>query len=72
MKYADERIAKRRVVEVHVGLQGRQGTFNASVEPKRTTALIGALVVEDLDFLVDCHKQHLLPGDRDFIVSEIE
>jgi hypothetical protein len=36
------------------------------------TALIGAIVLEDLDLLVDCTKQKLYPRDPDFVVSEIE
>jgi predicted aspartyl protease len=73
VKYADGRIAKRPVVQgVHVELQGRSSIFKAVVEPKRDTALIGAIVLEDLDFLVDCEKQRLVPRDPKFIISEIE
>jgi predicted aspartyl protease len=73
VKYADRRTAKRPVVEgVYVELQGRHGVFRATVEPKRDTALIGAIVLEDLDFLVDSLKERLVPRDPKFIVSEIE
>jgi predicted aspartyl protease len=73
VKYADGRTAKRPVVQgVHVQLQGRSSTFKATVEPRRDAALIGAIVLEDLDFLVDCEKQQLVPRDPKFIVSEIE
>jgi predicted aspartyl protease len=73
VKYADGRTAKLPVVQgVHVELQGRDSIFKATVEPKRDTALIGAIVLEDLDFLVDCEKQRLVPRDPKFIVSEIE
>jgi predicted aspartyl protease len=73
VKYADGRIAKRPVVQgVHVALQGRDSIFKATLEPKRDTALIGALVLEDLDFLVDCEKQRLVPRDPKFILSEEE
>lgn len=73
VKYADHRTATRPVVEeVRLELLGRHGTFSAIVEPDRTTALIGAIVLEDLDFLVDCTKQKLVPRDPDRIVSEIE
>ena len=34
-------------------------------------ALIGAIVLEDLDFLVECIKQCLVPRDPDYVVSEI-
>lgn len=73
VRYADQRTATRPVVEeVRVELQGRHGTFSAIVEPDRSTALIGAIVLEELDFLVDCAKQQLTPRDPDRIVSEIE
>jgi predicted aspartyl protease len=73
VKYADGRTGKRPVVEgVYVELQGRHSVFKATVEPKRGTALIGALVLEDLDFLVDRQRQRLVPRDPKFIVSEIE
>jgi hypothetical protein len=41
---------QRRVV---VRLPGRRGTFTAIVETRRKTALIGAIVLADLDRLVD-------------------
>ncbi len=73
VKYADRRVAKRPVVEgVHVELQGRHSVFKATVEPKRDTALIGALVLEDLDFLVDGAGERLVPRDPKFIISEEE
>ncbi|MCI0740790.1 MAG: hypothetical protein L0Y72_17200 [Gemmataceae bacterium] len=53
-------------------LLGRHSVFNATLEPKRETALIGAIVLEDLDLLVDSTKQRLYPRDPDFVVSEIE
>jgi hypothetical protein len=60
------------VQEVYVKLQGRDGVFTAIVEPKRRTALIGAIILEDLDFLVDCTKRRLVPRDPRYVVSEIE
>ena len=73
VKYADGRTGKRAVVEgVYVELQGRHSIFKATVEPNRDTALIGALVLEDLDFLIDCERQRLVPRDPKFIVSEAE
>jgi predicted aspartyl protease len=73
VRYANGRRGLRsEVEEVHLYLQGRDGVFKAVVEPKRDTALIGAIVLEDLDFLVDCIKGRLVPRDPDHIVSEIE
>jgi predicted aspartyl protease len=73
VRYADQRSTTRRMVKnVWVKLLGRQGVYRAMVEPDRTDALIGVIVLEDLDFLVDCSKQALYPRDPDMIVSEVE
>ena len=73
VRYADgHRATRAEANQVTVLLQGRDGIFTAIVEPKREDALIGAIVLEDLDFLVDCSKQRLVPRDPDFVVSEIE
>jgi len=73
VRYADRRAAKRDQVEgVYLELQGRHGVFKAVVEPKRETALIGAIVLEDFDFLIDCTHQRLVPRDPKYVVSEIE
>jgi predicted aspartyl protease len=73
VRYADGHSATRQTVEgVYVDLLGRQGTFNAIVEPKRETALIGAIILEELDLLVDCTHQRLVPRDPRYVISEIE
>ncbi len=73
VRYADGRTRTRdTAVDVQVEIQGRKGTFTAIVEPSRREALIGAIVLEDLDFLVDCLNQRLVPRDPRIIVSEIE
>src|SRR4051812_1471147 len=60
VRYADQRRGSRPIVQdVRVTLLGREGVFSALVEPDRTDALIGAIVLEDLDFLVDCTRQML-------------
>ena len=70
---ADRRRASRPVVEgVQVELLGRHGLFKAIVEPKREDVLIGAIVLEDLDLLVDCRTQTLQPRDPKQIIAEIE
>ena len=72
VKCADGRRGLRREVGgVYLTLHGRYGIFTAIVEPKRDTALIGAIVLEDLDFLVDCKNLLLVPRDPDYILSEI-
>jgi hypothetical protein len=51
---------------------GREGLFSAIVEPGRETVLIGAIVLEDLDSLVDCVNQPLVPRDPKQVISEAE
>jgi hypothetical protein len=73
VSYADRRPSLRDQVEgLYVLIQGRGGDFKAIVEKKRKTALIGAIVLEDLDFLVDCPNEKLIPRDPDYVISEIE
>jgi predicted aspartyl protease len=73
VRFADRRTATRSLVGgASVELFGRQGVFTAVVEPNRSDALIGAIVMEDLDLLVDCTTQTLQPRDPDTIISEIE
>jgi predicted aspartyl protease len=71
--YTDGRRAERREAEgAHVKLQGRKATFDAIIEPKRKNALIGAIVLERLDLLVDCQHQRLIPRDPSGPIYEIE
>jgi predicted aspartyl protease len=73
VRYANNQSATRNAVrDVYVQLQGRDGVFTAIVEPKRQSALIGAIVLEDLDFVVDCTTQKLVPRDPRYVVSELE
>ncbi|HEV3262745.1 MAG TPA: aspartyl protease family protein [Gemmataceae bacterium] len=73
VRYADQRSTNRPMVrDVWVTLQGRRAAFTAIVEPDRRAALIGAIVLEELDLVVDHSTQTLHPRDPDRIVSEIE
>lgn len=73
VKYADGRSAWRaNVYNVWLSMQGRHSHCFAIVEPKRDSALIGAIVLEDMDFLVDCKNQRLVPRDPNAVLSEIE
>ncbi len=73
VRYADGRGGTRSEVgQLQVCLLGREDVFSAIVEPKRESALIGAIVLEDLDLLVDCNKQRLVPRDPHHVISEIE
>ena len=71
--YADKRRALRHTVSnVWLKMLNRHDVFTALVEPKRDTALIGAIVLETLDYVVDCIAQKVAPRDPKYIVSEIE
>ena len=73
VRYADGRTADRLIVErLRLEYGGRASVFNAVVEPGRDSVLVGAIVLEDLDFLVDCTGQRLVPRDPTQIVSEVE
>jgi len=73
VRYADGRKVQREGAEgVYVQLLGRHGTFTAIVEPRRKTALVGAIVLEDRDLLVDCTAQRVVPRDPRGAIYEIE
>jgi predicted aspartyl protease len=73
VKFADGRRERRNVVTgVQLEHRGRSGIFDAVVEPGRIDALLGAIVLERLDFLPDCTNQELLPRDPSTIIAEIE
>jgi predicted aspartyl protease len=73
VRYADNRTSERNMAEgVYVELLGRHSTFAAVVEPKREDVLIGAIVLEDLDLLVDCQRQKVVPRDPQGPIYEIE
>lgn len=73
VKYADSRTAKRTIVEqLEVEIMGRRSTFRAVVEPDRKEPLIGVIVLEDLDLLVDPRNQTLHPRDPAIQTFELE
>ncbi len=55
---------------IHLTWQGRSSPFDAIVEPDRESALIGAIVLENLDVIVDCQRQTLAPRDAKRTVFE--
>jgi predicted aspartyl protease len=72
VQFADGRRERRYVVtDVRLEHKGRSAIFNAIVEPGRTDALIGAIVLEQLDFLPDCTHGELVPRDPNTIIAEI-
>ena len=73
VRYADGRRAQRREAKgVFLKLLGRDSTFDAVCEPKRETALLGAIVLEALDLLVDCRNNRVVPRDPSGPIYEIE
>ncbi len=55
VSYADGRTARRNVVgPVVFTYLGRSDVFSAVSEPNRETVLIGAIVLEALDLIIDC------------------
>ena len=73
VRYADGRRAIRREANsVWIKILDRDTTLPAVVEPRRQTALIGAIVLEALDLLVDCTAQRVVPRDPSGPVYEIE
>lgn len=73
VRHADGRTETRAVAgPVHLTWGERSSVFNAIVEPGRDSALIGAIVLEDLDYIVDCTRQAVVPRDPKRIISEIE
>jgi predicted aspartyl protease len=73
VRYADHRRATRDMVkDVHVQYGDRGSVVDAVLEPSRTDALLGAIVLETLDLLVDCGTQTLVPREPDRIFAEIE
>ena len=73
VKYADGRREPKGIVgDVELEIQGRSSVFTAVVEPGRSDALIGAIVLEELDLLPDCTRQVLIPRDPSGLFAEIE
>jgi predicted aspartyl protease len=54
-------IERKIVTDLKLGWQDRWGLFDAVVEPGREDLLIGAIVLERLDLLVDCRGAQLIP-----------
>lgn len=73
VRYANGRSAIRDSVEgVYVEIMGRHGIYAAIVEPKRREARIGAVVLQDLDFVVDPAKRRLVPRDPRIRTCELD
>ncbi|MBI3269051.1 MAG: hypothetical protein HYZ53_08510 [Planctomycetes bacterium] len=65
VKYANEETAERDVVGmVEIEICGRTGWFEAIVEPKKTYPLIGAVVMESLDLILEPRGLGVYPNPR--------
>ena len=53
-------------------VNGLDARWRIQVQEPAMTTEIDAIVLEDLDFLVDCVGQRLVPRDPDRVMSEIE
>ena len=61
VRFADGRRDQKRMIgNAFVTIQSRSSVFTAVVEPGRTDALIGAIVLEELDLIPDCTRQGLV------------
>jgi len=74
VKYANEETAERDVVwGVEVEICDRKGVFEAIVEPNKRYALIGAIVMETLDLIVEPRSLQIYPNPRSKLpMAEIE
>ena len=73
VRYADHRQASKKIVsDVEVHVLARSGVFKAVVEPDRKDVLLGAIVLEDMDFIVDCPTQTLVPRDPNGTLAILE
>jgi predicted aspartyl protease len=73
VRYADGRTGERSTAQgIRLSYGGREGVFSAVIEPLRESLLVGAIVLEELDFLADCIGQMLVPRDPNKIISEAE
>jgi len=73
VRYADHHRASKNIVsDVEVHVLSRNGVFKAIVEPNREDVLLGAIVLEDMDFIVDCRTQTLVPRDPNGTLAIIE
>ena len=73
VRFADGRQDQKQIVgDVQVRIQDRTSVFSAVVEPGRTDALIGAIVMEELDLIPNCTAQKLLPRDPHGMFAELD
>src|SRR6185437_168140 len=57
---------------LHLFYKGRDGVFNAVVDPAGTSLKIGAIVLQDLDLVIHWTGLDLVPRDPKQVIAEIE
>ncbi len=75
VKYADESRAEKDVVwGVELEICGRKAVFEAIIEPKKSYVLVGAIVMETLDLIIEPRSLGVYPNPRspDAPLTEIE
>ena len=75
VKYANEETAQRDIVGgVEVEVCSRKGWFEGIVQPGKKYALLGAIVMETLDLIVDPRGLQIYPNPRspNMPMAEIE
>jgi predicted aspartyl protease len=73
VRFAGGRREEKQIAgQVLVEILGRSSVFTAVVETGRTDALIGAIVLEELDLIPDPTRQALVPRDPRGIFAEID
>jgi len=74
VKYANETVEERDIVGVvEVEVCGRKGWFEAIVEPAKKYALLGAVVMESLDLIIEPRSLSIYPNPRSVLpMAEIE
>jgi predicted aspartyl protease len=72
-RLADQSVIERDVVrDVWLKMLDRSGVFTAVVEPNRDDALVGAIVMEELDMVVDCVTGTCHPRDPELLITELD
>jgi hypothetical protein len=70
--YPDRHWHIRSLVEgVNISMLGRQGTFSAVVVPRADTIMLGWMVLNVLDLIVDPTEGRLRPRDPRYVTVEI-
>lgn len=73
VRFADGRQDQKEIVgDIQVQINDRSSVFTAVLEPGRSDALIGAIVLEELDLIPDCTAQKLVPRYPHGMFAELD